>query len=210
MPVGERIAYWAERFIGVPYDPDPLGEYVTMRAIVADERADCMYLTFRAAELGLTNTPSDAASAALGMRFATKGRLAEDGSVMNYDERFQYAEDMIDSGRWGREITGELGKTVDIEGSRGRDKVSIIPKSGIPGLVDGLMSGDIVFFIKQPEKRVVGEIVGHLGIIKREGRDIYLIHASGSKNKGGEVRKVLFGDYADKMPFLGIRVARFY
>ncbi len=40
-PVGERIALWAERFVGAPYDPDPLGEYVTKEVIVADERVDC-------------------------------------------------------------------------------------------------------------------------------------------------------------------------
>ena len=46
-PVGEKIAFWAERFVGTPYDEDPQGEYVTKATIVADERVDCMYLTFR-------------------------------------------------------------------------------------------------------------------------------------------------------------------
>ncbi len=36
-PVGERIVFWAEKFIGIPYDTDPLGEYVSKGAIVADE-----------------------------------------------------------------------------------------------------------------------------------------------------------------------------
>ena len=42
MPVGERIAFWAEKFIGTPYDTDPLGDYVRREVIVADERVDCM------------------------------------------------------------------------------------------------------------------------------------------------------------------------
>jgi len=46
-PVGERIALWAERFVGTPYDEDPRGLYVTREAIVADEKLDCLYLTFR-------------------------------------------------------------------------------------------------------------------------------------------------------------------
>ncbi|MBI5213849.1 MAG: hypothetical protein HY957_10865, partial [Nitrospirae bacterium] len=59
-PVGERIAFWAEKFIGVPYDKDPLGEYVSRTVITADERVDCMYLTFRAVELALSGTPEEA------------------------------------------------------------------------------------------------------------------------------------------------------
>ena len=27
-PVGDRVAFWAEQFIGTPYDTDPLGDYV--------------------------------------------------------------------------------------------------------------------------------------------------------------------------------------
>jgi len=52
-PVAHKIAFWAELFIGTPYDTDPLGEYVRRAVVVADERVDCMYLTFRTAELAL-------------------------------------------------------------------------------------------------------------------------------------------------------------
>jgi len=34
--------------------------------------------------------------------------------------------------------------------------------------VKRLKSGDIVFFVKKPEKRKVGEIIGHIGIIRVE------------------------------------------
>ena len=49
------------------------------------------------------------------------------------------------------------------------------------------------------KKERAGEIVGHIGIVKIEVREyrvaekreeIYLIHAGGAKNKGGEVKKV--------------------
>ena len=126
--VGERIALWAEKFVGTPYDPDPLGEYVTKKAIVADERADCMYLSFRAVELALSLTPDKAIDIALDKRFITKGRLDSKGNVINYEDRFQYGEDMLDSGRWGKEITEQLGKVTEIKGSRGREKVKIISK----------------------------------------------------------------------------------
>ncbi len=233
-PIGERIAFWAERFVGTPYDTDPSGEYVTRRVIVADERVDCMYLSFRAVELALGRTPSEAIEVALDKRFLTKGVL-RNGTVSNYDERFQYGEDMLDSMKWGREITGEIGPLTSVKGSRGREKVMMVSKETLiellkeqtenpSGKTKGLplRSGDFIFFIKPPEKRVAEEIVGHIGIIKREGRDIYLIHASGRKNHGnprmlkslrgvgnGEVKKVLFDDYARSMPFSGIRVSRF-
>ena len=90
----ERIAFWAERFIGTPYDRDPQGAYVTRTQILADDEADCMYLTFRAVELVLSRSPEEAVQVALEKRFHTRGIL-RDGRVLNYDDRFQYGEDMI-------------------------------------------------------------------------------------------------------------------
>ena len=211
-PAGERIAYWAERFVGVPYDPDPLGEYVTKRAIVADDRVDCMYLTFRTAELALGRSPKGSVEIALDKRFKDRGML-EKGVVLNYDDRFQYGEDMLDSGKWGREITDDIGPVSFIKGSRGRELVKMISKETLIKIVRGkrtsLKSGDIIFFVKAPEKRVAGEIVGHIGTIKLERGDVYLIHASGRKNGDGRVKKVLLRDYAISMPFAGVRVSRF-
>lgn len=206
-PVGERIAFWAERFVGTPYDPDSMGEYVTRATIVADERVDCMYLTFRAVELALSNTPEEAIEISLDRRFHTKGILKE-GRVVNYHDRFEYGEDMIFSGRWGREITSEAGKTMRIKGSRGRDFVEILPSEHLLKGLRKLKSGDILFFVKKPENRKVEEIVGHIGVVKMEQKP-YLLHASGTKGKGGEVKKVLLKDYILKMPFIGAKITRF-
>ena len=230
-PVGERIALWAEKFVGTPYDPDPLGEYVTKKVIVADERVDCMYLSFRAVELAMSLTPEEAVNIALDKRFINRGKLGNNGKVLNYEDRFQYGEDMLDSGRWGREITEEFGKVTEITGSsrydsqpRGRKKVKMVSKEDLLKSLRSsksssslnLRDGDFIFFIKSVEKRKVGEIVGHIGIVKieqraesREQRAIYLIHAGGVKNKGGEVRKVRFSEFINSMPFIGIRVSRF-
>ncbi|KAF0143377.1 MAG: hypothetical protein FD156_2696 [Nitrospirae bacterium] len=254
-PVGERIALWAEKFVGTPYDPDPLGEYVTKKVIVADERADCMYLSFRAVELAMSLTPEEAVIIALDKRFINRGKLGNNGKVLNYEDRFQYGEDMIDSGRWGREITEEFGKVTEITGSRGRKKVKMVLKEDLLKSLRSsksssslnLRDGDFIFFIKAVEKRKVGEIVGHIGIVKTEvrsqserpsvgdstlrvetrigksevrnneeqraeskdQREIYLIHAGGLKNKGGEVKKIRFSEYINSMPFIGIRVSRF-
>lgn len=212
-PVGERIALWAERFIGTPYDPDPLGEYVTKRRIAADDRVDCMYLTFRSMELALSQTPEEAVLIALDKRFIGKGRL-EDARVLNYEDRFQYGEDMLESGKWGKEITGDIGPLSHIQGSRGRKTVTLLSRET---LIDKfrkrqplpLKSGDIIFFVRSPEKRLAGEIVGHIGFIKVEGESLYLIHAGGRKNRGGEVKKVMLKDYIRSMPFEGIKVSRF-
>lgn len=212
-PIGERVAFWAEEFVGTPYDPDPLGTYVTRRVIVADDRVDCMYHSFRSLELAMSRTPEEAIRIALEKRFMGKGIL-ESGMVLNYDDRFQYGEDMLDSGKWGKEITAEIGPVTSVKGSRGRTKVEIVSKKNLINNFTKtaklpVIDGDIIFFIKSPERRVANEIVGHIGIIKREGNDIYLIHASGRKNNGGEVRKVLFLDYISTMPFAGVRVSRF-
>ena len=228
MPVGERIALWAEKFVGAPYDPDPLGDYVTKKVIVADENVDCMYLSFRAVELALSLTPDKAIDIALDKRFITKGRLDSKGNVINYEDRFQYGEDMLDSGRWGKEITEQLGKVTEIKGSRGKEKVKIISKQELLELLNKkggslpLKSGDLIFFIKAVERRKAGEIVGHIGIVKtevssqrsavsknEEQKEIYLIHAGGFKKKGGEVKKVRLYDYINSMPFIGVRVSRF-
>lgn len=207
--VGERIALMAERFIGTPYDPDPLGAYVREKVIIYDREVDCMYLTFRAVELALSENEEEAIKIALEKRFFTKGLLGPDGKVINYEERYQYGEDMIESKKFGEEITSELGKTIKIPGSRGRKEVILIPASQIKRIAHKLKSGDIIFFVKKPEKRIYGEIIGHIGIIKVEDNFIYLIHASGRKNGKGTTVKVPFLDYVKDMDFAGIKVTRF-
>jgi hypothetical protein len=213
--MGEKIAFWAEKFIGVPYDPDPLGEYVSKATIVADERVDCMYLTFRVVELALSKTPDEAIQIALEKRFHSKGVL-KGSQVVNYEDRFEYGEDMIESGKWGKEVTSELGKMTIIKGSRGKDFIEILPSTELMKGIKRLKSGDIIFFVKKPEKRKAFEIIGHIGIIKFEKRPndaetgaVYLIHASGIKGKEGVVKKVLMGDYLSHMDFIGVKITRF-
>jgi hypothetical protein len=214
-PIGERIVFWANQFIGVPYDMDPLGEYVSKATIVSDERMDCMYLTFRVVELALSHTPQEAIQVALERRFHSKGML-KDGYVVNYDDRFEYGEDMIESGKWGKEITSSVGNTVKIKGSRGKDFVEVLSADALMQGTRGLKSGDLVFFAKKHEKREVDEIIGHMGIVEVtevEGRphrnQVFLIHASGTKGKGGAVKKVLLREYLSKMPFIGVKITRF-
>ncbi len=209
--VGEKIAFWAEKFVGTPYDRDPEGIYVTRSAVVADDSVDCMYLTFRAVELALSRTPEEAIQIALEKRFHSRGIL-KDGKVSNYEDRFEYGEDMIRSGKWGKEITANIGRTARIRGSRGREFYEVLSPHELARRMGRLRSGDLLFFFKVPEKRVVEEGVGHIGIIKVEAKgsdnEIFLIHASGTKSSGGVVKKVPLLDYLDKMPFVGAKVTR--
>lgn len=208
LSIGERIARWAETFVDTPYDPDPFGAYVTRKAIVADDQVDCMYHTFRSVELALTNTPEEAFELALSKRFLTLGRIVN-GTVVNYDERYQYAMDMLESGKWGTDVTSRLGPVRTAPGARHHGEVTYIHKDEAEKALSSLRSGDIIFFIKDPSRRVVGEIVGHIGIIRQEHGTIYLIHASGRKNHGGLVKKVPFQSYIKDMPFAGFKVSRF-
>jgi hypothetical protein len=221
MPVGFRIAYWAEQFRNLPYDTDPLGKYVRTNKIVCDEEMDCMYLVFRSVELALSRTPDEAVRKALDLRFKTKGRLDKD-AVLNYDERFDYAEDMIASGKWGKDITAEIAPPAEVPGSRGYKKVEYVPKAELmeEKYYSRLKDGDIIYFIKNPAKRAVGEIVGHLGIIKMEAMSEsgspapFLINASGTKTSakhcgGGFVKKVPLMDYISKTSFIGAKFTRF-
>lgn len=207
---GERIAFWAEKFLDTPYDTDPLGEYVRNQVIVADKRVDCMYLTFRVVELALSATPEEAIQEALKRRFFTYGSIV-DNKVVNYSERYRYAMDMIVSRKWGREVTEELGPADFVEGSRGWDKQPVLLKKNASQWIDNIESGDIIYFVKPVNKRVVGEIIGHLGIADRSSGKVYVIHASGQKKKGskGKVKKVIFNKYLNSVSFIGVKVTRF-
>jgi hypothetical protein len=215
LPLGKRIAYWAGRFIGTPYDTDPLGLYVRTNRIIADEKVDCMYHTFRSVELAQSGTPGEAVDRALDLRFITRGKLA-DGLVTNYDERFQYGEDMVTSGKWGQNITAALGAVKTVPGTRGKETVDILPKESLlaKALQKKLRDGDIIYWVKDPKKRVVDEIVAHLSIVRIKSGTPYLIHASGSKGQwdtknGGMVKEVPLADYVHAMKFIGAFVTRF-
>lgn len=210
-PTGDRIAFFAEQFLGTPYDIDPLGTYVTHGVIVADERIDCMYLVFRSVELALSSTPEGAVELALEKRFRSRGVL-KNGLVVNYGDRFAYGEDMIYSGKWGKEITADIGKATATRDLRSGQDVMMLGRDEALKSMSRLRSGDLLFFIKAPQKTVAGEIVGHMGIVEATGgpgSGIYMIHASGRKGKGGSVRKTELEGYLRKMPFIGVKITRF-
>ncbi len=189
LPLPERIAQWAERFVGTPYDRDPLGEYVRRSVIVADERVDCMYHVFRSVELALASTPEHAIQVALFQRFHRMGVL-EAGRVVNYGDRYAYGEDMVLSGKFGREITDRFGLPLRMRGSRGLPEVRYASREMVLQNLGILRPGDILFFVRSVKSRVLDEVIGHIGIVAGgDGPDqdvLFLVHAAGIK--GGGVR----------------------
>jgi hypothetical protein len=136
--------------------------------------------------------------------------------VTNYDERYQYGEDMVLGNKWGKNITADLGATKTIPGSRGRETVDVLPKNILTtrALQKLLQDGDIIYWVKDPKKRVVEEIVAHLSIVHIKAGRPYLIHAAGDKDRGGKpgggvVKEVAFSDYVRTMRFIGAFVTRF-
>lgn len=216
MPLSERIAFWANTFIDTPYDVDPLGAYVRSRRIVVDHEVDCMYLVFRSVELALASSPEDAVIWGYKLRFKRGAELDEAGMVKNYNERFRYSRRMIDSGRWGREIAPELAPTIFAPGTEeaGPDLAYVKSSDIAEGLINSkLQPGDLIYFVKDPSKRVVGEMIGHMGIIDVQTGVPMLIHASGSKRSktrsgGGRVKVVPLTDYFSKTGFIGAAFTR--
>jgi hypothetical protein len=189
----ERLTTCAHNFLGTPYDPNPIGEYVSRKAIIHDDKMDCMYFVFRCVEIALSNNDENhAIQIALNQRFKTKGLLDEDGKVLNYQERFDYADDMILSHKWGNNITESIGHISTVSGTRGIQELQYVALQDIN--YSNLQNGDIIFFVKAKEKRIADEIIGHLGFINIEDGNAYIMHASGTKtpNTNGRVYSNMF------------------
>jgi hypothetical protein len=208
-----EIIQCANSFLGAPYDQKPIGEYVDKKVIVYDDEVDCMYFVFRCTEIAIAKTNNlDPIEVAKTQRFKTLG-IVENTIVQNYDNRFDYAEDMTISEKWGKNVSATVGKISTIAGTRMHKTFEYVAKEDIN--YSTFQNGDIIFFVKNPEKRVVDEIIAHLGFVEVANNQVYLIHASGAKRKvkeekpTGEVKKVLLKEYlVDKTNFIGVVVKR--
>ncbi len=217
MNIGEKISFYANSFIGTPYDRIPIGLYVHSRRIIADNEVDCMYLVFRAVELAFADGDNKKAlEIGLDKRFHHKGILDEKSLVINYDDRFDYSEDMIFSGKWGKSIFSNNEMSI-VEGTRAYKTFYYMPKKKLISdkkVISKIKTGDILFLVKKPQLRSKAkEIIGHLGILDVEDGKVYFIHASGVKGlnkKQGKVKKVLLSDYLeDTSRFIGAYITRF-
>ena len=221
--IGDKIVYYANSFIGTPYDRIPIGLYVKERKLIIDNEMDCMYFVFRTIPLALSNGDNaKAEKIACDKMFHDKCILDKDGLVANYENRFDYSEDMIASGKWGKSIFNKNEISI-MQGSRMYKEFYYVKNEDIINnvkLQKKIKNGDILFLYKNPEKRSKAqEAIGHLGILEvdKKTKDIYFIHASGVKcfteeclkKPQGKVKKVLLLDYLkETKKFVGVDILR--
>ena len=215
--LGDKIAKYANSFVGTPYDRIPIGLYVQSRKLIIDDEIDCMYLVFRSVPLALADGDNKKASdIACDKMFHDKCKLDKDGLVINYENRFDYSEDMIFSGKWGKSIYAENEMSV-MAGSRHYKQFYYVKSQDFINskkLQQRVQNGDILFLYKFPEKRSkLNEAIGHLGIIEVKNGEIYFIHASGRKGYDvpqGKVVKVKLTSYlaTKKEKWAGIYLTR--
>lgn len=215
---GDRVVYYANMFIGKPYDRIPEGLYVKERKLIMDKEMDCMYFVFRTISLALSNGDDKQAEKILcNKMFKHKCKLDKDGFVINYNDRFEYGEDMILSGKYGKSIFNKKETSV-MKGSRMYKNFNFVKSDDFiqnKYLQKKVKNGDILFLYKHPDKRSkANEAVGHLGVLEVDKNGIiYFIHASGSKNITkiqGAVKKVKLIEYLKEMNnFIGIDIVRF-
>ena len=158
LPLGKRIVYWAGRFIGTPYDTDPLGLYVRTNRIVADEKADCMYLTFRAVELARI---ADAGHRRLSRR-SPSASSPRAGSPTGWCRTTASASSTART--WCSAASGGGTSPASwVQRRPSRARAAAMRSSSFPSscslskkLQKQLQDGDIIYWVKDPKKRVVG------------------------------------------------------
>ena len=216
LSIGEKIAFYANEFVGTPYDRIPIGLYVDTKRLIADNEVDCMYLVFRTIPLALAGGDNKKAfDMACDKMFHDRCKTDTNGFVINYEDRFDYSEDMVASGKWGKSIYKPEQMKKIIGTRMYRDFPYIPSKEFIENtkLQNEIKKGDIVFFVKRIDLRSKSqEMIGHLGILDVVDGKIYVIHASGHKSfdkPQGKVVKVLLIDYLKEMSkFAGIYISR--
>ena len=229
LPVGERIARWAELFVGrtdnVYCFGPKAGCYVGDSLLVQDYKLDCVSLFYRCSELARSVSPRDAVLLALTTRFA-HGQAADvvrPSGAVDYDNpaHLDYSEDFAATGLWGRDVTHDVG--IDTADALGTNRYPagtrrFIPKGKIR--FDRLRDGDLLLFVldeKNDKARKLrqdyGLLVGHQAIVRIDKGTVYQIHAAQSDltgvYTGNHVVKVPLRTYLGRMEkFKGIMVLR--
>lgn len=227
-PVGERIALWAELFRergDATYRFGLLeGGYVAEGLLVQDFKPDCVLFFYRCTDLARSSTAQEAVLQALDTRFANavSPPVDEHGRV-DYKNaaHIDYSLDIVRSGIWGRDVTSAVG--VAIPDSVGTSRYPAGSFNYIPTAqlrTQNLRDGDHLFFVLDESsargrklREEYGLVVGHQGIARIVGDEVYLIHAA-SKDLPGEysgnrVVRVLLRTYLERVDsHKGVLVAR--
>lgn len=191
LPLGARVAAWARAQLAAGnvsylFGRDP-GGYVTEGRLAEDFTTDCVLFMCRTTELARSNSALEAVQFAFGTRFygASIDRAVQaDGRVDYADPSWKdYAEDMLRSGIWGEDVTKSCGEaTLDAVGSSRMpaDTLAYIPKAKVD--YHSLQDGDIIWFVGDEtrpgaaEARMHGTLIHHLGLVARDGDEVWLIH----------------------------------
>jgi len=194
LPAPARVGRWARRFLAwgqAEYRFGPAaGGYVAEGRLVPGRTQDCISLLYRLTELALATDARDAVHLALARRFAGASPdsvVGPDGRV-DYDHpaHLDYSLDMIRSGLWGRDVTA------DLSGARPDGHATPRYPAGsyrwVPGLLlrpEELREGDIAWFVLDPLdpaasalRRDHGLVIGHVGVVIRDGGVPWLVHAA--------------------------------
>jgi len=229
LPVGERIARWAELFVkrtdNVYCFGPKAGCYVGDSLLVQDYKLDCVSLFYRCNELARATSPRDAVLLALTTRFAhgAAADVVRPSGAVEYDNpaHLDYSEDFAATGLWGHDATHEVG--ADAPETPGTNRYPagtrrFIPKDKIR--FDRLRDGDLLLFVLDEKnekahklRQDYGLLVGHQAIVRVDQDTVYQIHAAQSNLSGlytgNHVVKVPLRTYLTRLEkFKGIMVVR--
>jgi fermentation-respiration switch protein FrsA (DUF1100 family) len=227
--VGERVGFWARRFLtddAAVYCFGPAeGGYVAAGRLLWDQAHDCVSFMYRCTELARSGSAEEAVSWALRTRFAGAEPLSvmDQRGAVDYDspEHLDFSLDMIRTGIWGRDVTGQLtGAVDDTTGSSRYPAKSFryVPTAALDPAE--LQEGDIVWLVLNPDhkkgadlRQQYGLVIGHLGIVLKEGDQTLLAHAAQSDleglYEGGRLVQVPLKTYLERVEkFAGVVVTR--
>jgi hypothetical protein len=229
LPVGTRVARWAQLFAARTdnaycFGPKA-GGYVGDSLLVQDHKFDCVLLFYRCTELARATAPRDAILLGLGTRFAggNPAQVVGARGTVDYGSpaHLDYSEDFAATGLWGRDVTREIGKAVADEVGTDRYPAGsrfYLPTANVAAA--RLQNGDLLFFVLNEKhegarklRQQYGLLIGHQGIVHREGDAVTVIHAANSDltgvYQGNRVVEVPLATYLQRVDrFKGIMVSR--
>lgn len=229
LPVGTRVAHWAQFFLDQGRSQYLFGlapgGYVAESLLVQDFRQDCVLFSYRCSELARARDAQGAILEALATRFAATSpdSVVSAAGGVNYDHpaHLDYSLDMVRSGRWGRDVTRDVGVAVIDSVGTSRypgGSFSYIPSAQLR--LGRLADGDLLYFVfdeKHPHgekmRREYGLVIGHQGIVQLQGDTVSLIHAAQSdlrgEYRGKRIVRVPLATYLRRVDsFKGIIVTR--
>lgn len=228
LSLGGRVAAWAD-YLWRRGDATYIfglkpGGYVHEGRLVDDFSTDCILFFYRTTELGRSSSALEAVQFAYGTRFhaASLEEVVSEQGQVDYDSpvHLDYSIDIIRSGIWGKDVTETLGKAEPDKAGSARyepGSVRYIPSKKVD--LKSLRDGDVLFFVTDESMqtgkklRDSGAIIGHVGIVRIEDGEVYLIHPAAKPLKGiyegGKVVKVPLQTYLKRVEtFKGIMATR--